>query len=94
VAIPIGSLPLRALGQFAITESKRVMEHPAGTGGMPQAAGIATRFDAWLAKHADMPGASFLSSMVPYVVKTFKFEPHSCTSSSALSYQFVGNVGW
>jgi len=25
------------LGQFAITESKRVMEHPAGIGGMPQA---------------------------------------------------------
>ena len=29
------------LGQFAITESKRVMEHPAGIGGMPQAGGIA-----------------------------------------------------
>ena len=27
------------LGQFAITESKRVMEHPAGLGGMPQANG-------------------------------------------------------
>jgi len=25
------------LGQFAVTESKRVMEHPAGVGGMPQA---------------------------------------------------------
>jgi aspartate 4-decarboxylase len=45
------------LGQFAITESKRVMEHPAGVGGMPQAAGIAARFEAWLEKHADMPGA-------------------------------------
>jgi aspartate 4-decarboxylase len=63
------------LGQFAITESKRVMEHPAGLGGMPQANGIAGRFDAWLAKHADMPGATFLSSMVPYAMKTFKFEP-------------------
>ena len=29
------------LGQFAITESKRTMEHPAGVGGMPQAKGIA-----------------------------------------------------
>ena len=27
------------LGQFAIGESKRVMEHPAGLGGMPQATG-------------------------------------------------------
>ena len=32
------------LGQFAINESKRVMEHPAGIGGMPQAKGISTRW--------------------------------------------------
>ncbi len=63
------------LGQFAITESKRVMEHPAGLGGMPQAQGISGRFEAWLAKHSDMPGASFLSAMVPFAIKTFKFEP-------------------
>jgi aspartate 4-decarboxylase len=63
------------LGQFAVTESKRVMEHPAGIGGMPQPQGIAGRFEAWLAKHADMPGASFLSEMVPFAVKTFGFEP-------------------
>ena len=63
------------LGQFAITESKRVMEHPAGVGGMPQPQGIAGRFEAWLAKHADMPGASFLSAMVPFAMKTFGFEP-------------------
>jgi aspartate 4-decarboxylase len=63
------------LGQFAVTESKRVMEHPAGVGGMPQAQGIAGRFEAWLAKHADMPGASFLSAMVPFAIKTFGFEP-------------------
>src|SRR6516164_1757262 len=63
------------LGQFAITESKRVMEHPAGIGGMPRAQGIAHRLEAWLTKHADMPGASFLSSLVPFAVKTFGFEP-------------------
>src|SRR5262252_3851856 len=63
------------LGQFAVTESKRVMDHPAGLGGMPQAQGIASRLEAWLAKHADMPGASFLSSMVPFAVKRFGFEP-------------------
>src|SRR5215831_5449591 len=51
------------LGQFAITESKRVMEHPAGLGGMPQAVGIAGRLEAWLTKHSDMPGASFLLAM-------------------------------
>jgi aspartate 4-decarboxylase len=63
------------LGQFAITESKRVMEHPAGLGGMPQAQGISGRLEAWLAKHSDMPGASFLAAMVPFAIKTFKFEP-------------------
>jgi len=63
------------LGQFAITESKRVMEHEAGLGGMPQAQGIAGRLEAWLKKHSDMPGASFLSAMVSFGVKTFGFEP-------------------
>ncbi len=63
------------LGQFAICESKRVMEHPAGLGGMPHAQGIAARLKAWLAKHADMPGASFLAEMVPFAVKTFGFDP-------------------
>jgi aspartate 4-decarboxylase len=63
------------LGQFAITESKRVLDHAAGVGGMPQAKGIAGRFEDWLAKHADMPGASFLSEMLPFAVKKFSFEP-------------------
>jgi aspartate 4-decarboxylase len=66
------------LGQFAITESKRVMDHPSGIGGMPQAKGIAGRLEAWLAKHADMPGASFLSEMLPYAVKKFGFEADAC----------------
>src|SRR6266576_2874796 len=63
------------LGQFAVTESKRVMEHPAGIGGMPQPQGIAGRFEAWLAKHADIPCATFLSAMVPFAIKRFGLEP-------------------
>lgn len=63
------------LGQFAITESKRVMQRSPGIGGMPQAKDIASRLNAWLAKHADMPGADFLSEMVSFAVKTFGFEP-------------------
>ena len=63
------------LGQFAVSESKRVMEHPAGLGGMPQAQGIASRLEGWLVKHAEMPGAAFLAAMVPFSVKTFGFEP-------------------
>ena len=62
------------LGQFAITESKRVMDHPAGIGGMPQASGIAARFEAWLARQANMPGAAFLSAMLQFAVKTFGFD--------------------
>jgi aspartate 4-decarboxylase len=63
------------LGQFAVTESTRVMDHPAGIGGMPQAKGIADRLDAWLEKQKTMPGAEFLSSMVHFAVKTFGFDP-------------------
>ena len=51
------------------------MDDPAGLGGMPQAQGIAGRLEAWLAKHADMPGSSFLSKMVSFAVKRFDFEP-------------------
>jgi aspartate 4-decarboxylase len=63
------------LGQFAVTESKRVMEDPAGLGGMPKARGIAQRLDEWLAMYPDMPGASFLSELVPFAVKSFGFDP-------------------
>lgn len=63
------------LGQFAITESKRVMNHPAGLGGMPRAGGIAGRLQSWLDKHADSPGASFLAELVPFTIKKFGFEP-------------------
>jgi aspartate 4-decarboxylase len=62
------------LGQFAITESKRVMDLPPGIGGMPQAKGIGSRLEAWLAKHADMPGASFLSAMVKFAIEKFSFD--------------------
>ncbi len=65
------------LGQFAISESKRVMEHSAGLGGMPQAQGIADRLEVWLclSQHADSEGAVFLSQMVKFAVKHFGFDP-------------------
>jgi aspartate 4-decarboxylase len=62
------------LGQFAITESKRVLDLPPGVGGMPRREGVAARLEAWLAKHADMPGATVLAAMVPWTVKKFGFE--------------------
>lgn len=36
------------LGQFALSEAARVMQHSAGLGGMPEADGIAARLQAWL----------------------------------------------
>src|ERR1044072_7146540 len=63
------------LGQFAITESKRVLDLPPGVGGMPAAPGSAGRLEGWLAKHEDMPGAPFLQAMVPWAVKKFSFDP-------------------
>ena len=63
------------LGQFAILESKRTMELPAGVGGMPKQAGVADRLEGWLRGHHDMPGAPFLQKMVPWTVKRFGFEP-------------------
>ena len=63
------------LGQFAVTECKRVMDLPPGVGGMPKPDGVAARLDAWLKTHAEMPGASFLRAMVPWAVKKFEFDP-------------------
>src|SRR6187399_2581268 len=54
------------LGQFAVTECKRVMDLPPGVAGMPKASGCAARLEAWLKKHDDMPGAEFLTNMVPF----------------------------
>ena len=62
------------LGQFAITESQRTMQHPAGVGGMPKPAGIAGRLATWLDGHAEMPGAALLRAVVPWAVTTFDFD--------------------
>src|SRR5262249_56916961 len=65
------------LGQFAITESKRVMEHSPGIGGMPAAKGIARRLDDWLAKHKGMPGAGFLRALVQFADASVQIDPAS-----------------
>ena len=63
------------LGQFAMVESRRTMELPAGVGGMPKARGVAGRLDAWLSKNSEMPGADFLRSAVTFAVEKFEFTP-------------------
>jgi len=63
-------------GQFALTEARRSMDDPkAGLAGMPQPRGAAGRLQEWLAKHADMAGADFLSRMVKHAEKEFGFDP-------------------
>ncbi|HVJ11315.1 MAG TPA: bifunctional aspartate transaminase/aspartate 4-decarboxylase [Burkholderiales bacterium] len=62
------------LGQFALTESKRVFDLPPGVGGMPKVAGSAARMAAWLGQHSSMPGAPFLQKLVPWAVKKFGFD--------------------
>ena len=62
------------LGQFAITESKRVLDLPPGVGGMPKPRGIAARLEEWLRAHRDAPGAEFLARVVPFTVKTLRFD--------------------
>ncbi|HEY8122237.1 MAG TPA: bifunctional aspartate transaminase/aspartate 4-decarboxylase [Myxococcota bacterium] len=62
------------LGQFAITESKRVLDLLPGVGGMPRARGIAARFEAWLAKQSEAPGAELLAKMVPFAVAKLGFD--------------------
>jgi aspartate 4-decarboxylase len=74
------------LGQFAMTEGRRVMEHPAGLAGMPAARGIASRLEAWLAKHPEAPGAAFLASAMSFAVKSFQFEP------DALAHELVDSI--
>ena len=62
------------LGQFALTESKRVFDLAPGVAGMPKVQGSAARLAAWLAQHQTMPGAGFLQKMVPWAVKKFGFD--------------------
>src|SRR6476620_10783938 len=60
------------LGQFAIGESKRVMDLP-DIGGMPDKHGVAHRLEAFLAAHADAPGAAFLGEAVRFAIEKFAF---------------------
>jgi aspartate 4-decarboxylase len=62
------------LGQFAMTESRRVLDLPPGIGGMPRAKGIANRLRDWLASNATAPGASFLLEMLPWSIDNFGFD--------------------
>lgn len=62
------------LGQFAMEESKRVMDLP-DLGGMPAKPGIAARLTTYLERRPDAPGNKFLREAVAFAIKRFEFEP-------------------
>ncbi|WP_171176758.1 bifunctional aspartate transaminase/aspartate 4-decarboxylase [Ruegeria sp. HKCCA4633] len=62
-----------ALGQFAVTEAKRVMDHPAGLGGMPAIKGCHHRLLKWAEVNADMPGTDTLLTVVKHAIFAFDF---------------------
>jgi aspartate 4-decarboxylase len=74
------------LGQFAVTESQRTMQLPAGIGGMAKAPGIAARLASWLEAHPDMPGAALLRNVIPWAVTTFGF------SADAFVHELVDSI--
>lgn len=61
------------LGQFALTESKRVWQDK-DLGGMPAKDGIGARFDVFLGKNGDSDGGRLLKTAVDYGVKTLGFD--------------------
>jgi aspartate 4-decarboxylase len=61
------------LGQFALTESKRVWQDQ-DLGGMPAKGGIATRLDTFLSTRAGEDGAKLLKTAIDYGVQKLGFD--------------------
>ncbi len=62
------------LGQFAVEETKRVMEDGA-LAGIPYRAGIAGRFMAYAKEHENLPGMALLKAIVEYGIEKHQFVP-------------------
>lgn len=60
------------LGTFAIAECKRVRSEEPGIAGIPEKAGIADRFEKFLADKAGADGAKFLTDAWKYMTGTLK----------------------
>ena len=77
------------LGQFALTEAKRVMENDdVGLAGMPARDGCYQRLKGWVKRREgdeDTPGAETLGAAVDFAIQKFGFEPdafvHELTDS-------------
>lgn len=73
------------LGNFAIEESKRLWNQP-HLGGMPQAKGIAKRFNDFAARNAAAPGIDLLKDAIVYAVGKFGFD------ADAFVYEMTDSV--
>ncbi|GAA4903656.1 aspartate 4-decarboxylase [Stackebrandtia albiflava] len=62
------------LGAFGMEESRRTWDEWDGLGGMPRADGIAGRFDDFIGRNGDRPGADMLKAAVAYGVDRLGFD--------------------
>lgn len=65
-----------ALGQFAVTESRRVWNE-GDLAGMPSREGIAERFYQYVEGNQQVPGVPLLKEIIDYGIKTKDFEPNA-----------------
>ena len=65
------------LGQFGLEECRRVMDMPEGIAGVPEKKGIASRFEAFLKKNANAPGAKLLEQTYSYLLLQHAADPDS-----------------
>lgn len=65
------------LGQFGVSECRIPMDKPSGLSGAPQKNGIAKRFESFLDKNKQQPGAELLKGMYEYGLKKHNFDPDS-----------------
>ncbi|WP_085993119.1 aspartate 4-decarboxylase [Oceanobacillus senegalensis] len=63
-----------ALGQFAVTESRRVWNE-GDLAGMPSRIGMAERFDKYVKENQQVPGIQLLEEIIHYGMKIKRFDP-------------------
>lgn len=65
------------LGQFGLEECRRTMDLPEGIAGIPEKKGIASRFELFLKKNTNAPGAKLLEQTYNYMLMQHAVDPDS-----------------
>lgn len=63
------------LGLFGMEECRRPLDNPVGMAGIPQVKGIGKRFDEFLRKNSDRPGADLLKKIYRYGIEQHGYNP-------------------